>query len=79
MKRKDKVNCVVCKTQTWRGDKSHTNLEYDTANVKLRGPYAGTVFTVSACGTKLSGDQEDKLVSLRTLHVLRVNDSHCST
>jgi hypothetical protein len=37
------------------------------ANVKLRGPYAGTILTVSARGSKLSGDQEDKLVPLRTL------------
>jgi hypothetical protein len=32
------------------------------ANIKLRGPYAGTILTVSARGSaKLSGDQEDKL------------------
>jgi hypothetical protein len=30
-------------------------------NVRLAGPYTGTVLTVSARGVVLSGDQEDKL------------------
>jgi hypothetical protein len=55
------MNRLVHKTQTWRGDKSRTNLEYGTANVKLRGSYAETIFTVNARDAKLSGDQEDKL------------------
>jgi hypothetical protein len=55
------MNRLVHKTQTWHGDKSHANLEYDAASVKLRGPCTGSVFTVNARGAKLSGDQEDKL------------------
>jgi hypothetical protein len=61
------MNRLVHKTQTWRGDKSRANLEYGTAIVKLKGSYAETIFTVSARDAKLSGDQEDKLVPLRTL------------
>jgi hypothetical protein len=56
MKRKDKVNRLVCKTQTRRGDKSHANTEIDAVSVRLRGPYAGTVLTVNARGAVLSGD-----------------------
>jgi hypothetical protein len=56
-----KMNSQVCKTQTWCGDKSCANLEYGTASVRLRGSYTETILTVSACDTKLSGDQEDKL------------------
>jgi hypothetical protein len=52
---------LVLKTQTWRGDKSHANLEYGVAIIKLKGSYAETIFTVNACDAKLSGDQEDKL------------------
>jgi hypothetical protein len=56
-----KLNRLVRKTQTWRGDKSRANLEYGAANVRLRVSYAETILTVSARDTKLSGDQEDKL------------------
>jgi hypothetical protein len=54
-------NCLVLKTQTWRGDKSRANLEYGAAIVRLKGSYAETILTGSACDAKLSGDQEDKL------------------
>jgi hypothetical protein len=63
----EKLNRLVRKTQTWRGDKSRANLEYGAANVRLRVSYTETILTVSARDAKLSGDQEDKLVSLRTL------------
>jgi hypothetical protein len=55
------MNRLVHKTQTWRRDKSHANLEYGVANVRLKGSYAETILTVSAHNAKLSGDQEDKL------------------
>jgi hypothetical protein len=56
-----KMNRRVCKTQTWHGDKSCTNLEYGAVSVRLRGSYTETILTVSARDAKLSGDQEDKL------------------
>jgi hypothetical protein len=62
------LNRLVHKTQTRRGDKSRANLEYGAAIVRLRVSYTETILTVSARDAKLSGDQEDKLVSLRTLH-----------
>jgi hypothetical protein len=55
------MNRLVHKTQTWRGDKSHANLEYSAANIRLKGCYAETILTVNARNAKLSGDQEDKL------------------
>jgi hypothetical protein len=55
------MNRLVCKTQTWRGDKSRANLEYGAANVRLEGSYAETILTGNARDAKLSGDQEDKL------------------
>jgi hypothetical protein len=55
------MNCLVRKTQTWRGDKSRANLEYGAANIRLKVPYTETILTVSARNAKLSGDQEDKL------------------
>jgi hypothetical protein len=60
-KMKSRRNRLVCKTQTWRGDKSRANLEYSVANIRLRVSYTETILTVSACDAKLSGDQEDKL------------------
>jgi hypothetical protein len=55
------MNRLVCKTQTWHGDKSRANLEYGAASIRLKGSYAETILTVNARDAKLSGDQEDKL------------------